>query len=112
MMESIRCRLGRLVVVAATGLAVFLCAGAGVGHALDYPDKRELVDMLRRGSLTKLERRLTAYQSAFENGRASDELVDHAYRAFANSDPELAGLLDRWVEKQPTSYAARAARGC
>jgi tetratricopeptide (TPR) repeat protein len=111
MMASILCRFGRLVVVASAAVAVLCSAGAGVVHALDHPDKRELLDMLRRGSLTKLERWLTAYQSGFENGRASDRLVDFAYRAFANSDPELAEALDRWVEKRPESSAARAARG-
>jgi tetratricopeptide (TPR) repeat protein len=110
MMAWMRSRFGRLVVAASAAAAVLCSAGAGV-HALDPPDKRELVDMLRRGSLTKLERWLSAYQSGFENGRASDELVDHAYQAFANSDPGLAEALDRWVEKRPESSAARAARG-
>lgn len=105
-------RAGRAaaIVRAAAGLALALAAGAPAAVALDHADKLEMVDMLRRGSLTKLETWLAAYQNAFENGRASDGMVDHAYSAFANSDPELAATLDGWVDKRPGSYAALMAR--
>ena len=90
--------------------ALFLGIASGA-NALKYPDKLELISLLEAGSLSKLERRLEVYQSAFENGRASDQWVESAYLAFANSDPYLADKLDRWVTAAPDSYAARGARG-
>ncbi len=92
-------------------LAVLAAGLPSTAHAVQYPDKLQLIQLLRAGSWTKLERRLEAYQSAFENGRASDELVEAAYFAFANSDQTLAEKLDHWVEIAPKSYRARAARG-
>lgn len=80
-------------------------------HAFDYPNKLQLIELLRSGEIAKLERRLAAYQSAFENGRASDALVEAAYFAFANSDQTLARRLDDWVDAAPESYIGRAARG-
>ncbi|HEX9648626.1 MAG TPA: DUF4034 domain-containing protein [Alphaproteobacteria bacterium] len=104
-----RRRIGRAVGL--VGVVLALALAAAPVCALDYADKLDILDMLRRGSLTKLETWLAAYQNAFENGRASDRLVDHAYSAFANSDPELAETLDRWLDKRPESYAALLARG-
>lgn len=106
-------RRGKNFGLAALGL---MCLGLFLGfapgaQALTYPDKLELINLLETGSLNKLERRLEVFQSAFENGRASDQWVESAYLAFANSDPRLAEKLDRWVESAPDSYAALGARG-
>jgi len=103
----------RCVGMAVGLLLLAVCAAilSSPAHAIDYPNKLQLIEMLRDGSLAKLERRLEAYQSAFENGRASDEIVEAAYFAFANSDQALAEKLDHWVETAPDSYAARGARG-
>lgn len=92
-------------------LVLFALGAPTPALALDYPDKLQLIEQLRSGSLASLERRLEAYQSAFENGRASDELVEAAFFAFANSDQSLARTLDEWVASAPNSYAARGARG-
>ena len=101
---------------AATALVVALMLASGIAVApsavaLEPPDALALVEMLRDGKITRLERHLNAYQSAFERGQISDRMVDTAFNAFMTTDPEMVEILTEWVEKRPDSYAARAARG-
>ncbi len=100
-----------LVLVASLLTLTLSLTMAPAGDAAETPDKLELINLLKAGEWSRLERRLEAYQSAFENDRASDQLVEAAYLAFANSDQYLADHLDRWVGSAPGSYAALAARG-
>jgi len=105
-----RDRRGWLGPVLALVLAAVVLAPAPV-RALDAPERGQMVAWLRAGELRRLERWLEAYQSAFENHRAPEDLVVRAFRDFADSDPALRESLDGWIERYPDSWAALTARG-
>ncbi len=76
-----------------------------------FPDKLDLVGLLRAGQFDELEARLTTYQESFEAGRISEQIVDAAFFAFANSDLALEPRFSQWLLRFPESYAAPLARG-
>ena len=80
-------------------------------EAKAFLDKLELLAMLRAGDFDGLDRRLSTLQQRFEAEEISDEVVEAAFVAFANSDPTLQSPLDEWVDRMPLSYAALMARG-
>lgn len=75
-----------------------------------WPDRLALVDKLRNSEFDQLEHELTTYQGQYQQGQLSDDRVDFAFLAFANSDPALEAKLNQWVEARPDSYAALLAR--
>ena len=109
-MASLRFRPAAAALVAALTLAAGL-AVAPPAVALNPPDSTMLVEMLHSGKITRLERHLNAYQSAFERGQISDRMVTSAFNSFMTTAPEMVEILTVWVEKMPDSYAAHAARG-
>ena len=76
-----------------------------------FADKREFIALLRGGNFVQLDDRLSSLQAAFEAGEGAEDVVENAFLAFANSDPELRRHLDQWVTEMPGSYAAIMARG-
>jgi len=90
-----------------------LLAGVGMhqAQAQNLPDRRALVEWLRTGVFDKLDRRIAAYQIAFENGRRSDQAVEYALKSFANSDPGLLAAIDLWAAQTPDFYVPLAAHG-
>ncbi len=100
--------LRRLLPVAAVLLTFWPAASAAVER---FPDKLELVGLLRAGNFEELEARLTAYQEGFEADRVPEEIVEVAFFVFANSDPRLESSLAQWILLFPNSYAAPLARG-
>ncbi len=100
-------------------VGIFLAAVAGllvgVGmprvQAEALPDRHALVKWLQTGVFDKLDRRIAAYQIAFEHGRRSDQAVEYALKSFANSDPALLAAINLWAAQAPDFYAPAAARG-
>jgi len=100
--------LRRMLSLAALLLVLSPLAAA---RAETFPDKLELVGLLRAGQFEELESRLTAYQESFEAGRISEQFVDAAFFAFATSDLALEPRFSQWLLRYPDSYAAPLARG-
>jgi tetratricopeptide (TPR) repeat protein len=92
-------------------LAVTLLDRTALGAEIGLPDKLAFLALLKQGEFETLNRRLSAYQEAFEAGVIPDTRVDDAFSTFANSDPALEPRLAKWIHQMPDSYAAQAARG-
>ena len=81
-------------------LAATLFGRAALGAEIGLPDKLEFLTLLEQGEFETLDRRLSAYQEAFEEGRIPDTLVDYAFSTFANS--RLSSSLKYNAELAPT----------
>lgn len=101
-------RMCQLLSLVAVLLALWPTTAAGTER---FPDKLELVGLLRAGQFEELEARLTTYQESFEAGRIAEDVVDAAFLAFANSDLALEPRFSQWLLRFPESYAAPLARG-
>ncbi len=75
------------------------------------PDRSALLIELRNGKFDDLDSQLLQLETAFENDRHQEIPVQAAFASFASSDPTLEEPLQRWVARQPKSFAARLARG-
>ncbi len=73
-------------------------------------DRVEILDLLRQKKFDELDLLLKIYLEDYQAGKASDQILNHAYYAFRSADPALQPLLDRWVATRPKSSAARMAR--
>jgi len=94
-------------------LAVLLVFSiASVAHA-DYPadalDKKIIIQLLKDQKFDHLDKVLTRLQTRYEQGHTDELEVAHAFRAFANSDPELDERLKTWLMQKPDSFAAHLA---
>jgi tetratricopeptide (TPR) repeat protein len=103
--------LARRLVCCGAMFAVMAPALAGAAKYPDYPDKLELLALLRGADYEQLDARLRGYLKAYEKGRRPELHVEAAYLAFINSDPVLGDRIAAWIETMPASYAARAALG-
>ncbi|MEE8140132.1 MAG: tetratricopeptide repeat protein, partial [Alphaproteobacteria bacterium] len=74
-----------------------------------FPDKLELIELLRAGKYSVLESRLNALQDRYELGDESK--VVFAFSSFANSGRDLEARLNEWVNRSEASFAALGARG-
>lgn len=95
-------------------LAAFLLPLIGLSQAAAQPpylDKLELLQRLTEAQYDSIDKRLSALQTAFEQGQTSDLPVEHAFNAFENAEPALLKHLDAWRAHRPDSYAALLARG-
>ena len=77
--------------------------------ALD-PVQREVLALVARRDLAGLERVLGEHQGAFERNAAESAKLENAFRAFGKLQRSAEPVLDEWVTKAPSSYAARLAR--
>ena len=84
---------------------------ATAGGIEDRPNRFALLRDLRDGMYDALDSELSRWQEAFERDARAAPGVDAAFQSFASSDPTLERPLQEWVERQPPSFAARAARG-
>lgn len=100
--------LRRLLPIAAVLLTFWPAASAAMER---FPDKLELVGLLRAGQFEELEARLTAYQEGFETGAVSEKTVEIAFGSFDIFDPVLESKFALWRLHIPESYAALLARG-
>jgi tetratricopeptide (TPR) repeat protein len=91
--------------------ATLLICSPGVAAELRWPQKLELVQLLRDGEYAALESELVAYQDAYERGEITEDMPTYAVSAFAYADPALETLFAEWIIGYPESYAARLARG-
>lgn len=79
--------------------------------AKDFPDRLEILAMVKDGQFAALDTRLSNYQQSYEAGHISEEIVDFAFMTFSNSDPDLESQLNEWIKQTPNSYSAVLARG-
>lgn len=79
--------------------------------AAPLPDVLELRSLLVSGNYAELEKRLNAYQRAYEEHSGSEITVATAYAAFATSDPAYLPRFSAWLKAVPDSYSAYLARG-
>lgn len=93
-------------------IAVFLFLTTSV-FASEFPNKLELLRLLKDKNYNRLETILVNYQTAYEKDfdYQKEDLVDYAYFTFSTSDPTIEKNLNEWVNKMPKSYAALMARG-
>ena len=104
-------RTYRMGILLAAVADLMVVVGMPRAQAEKFPDRHALVEWLQTGVFDKLDRRIAAYQIAFENGRRSDQAVEYALKSFANSDPDLLAAIDLWAAETPDFYAPVAARG-
>ena len=93
-----------------TAILLFYSSSA---FAVDYPNKLELLRLLKEKNYTRMESILVNYQTAYEKDfdYQKEDLVDYVYFTFYTSDPSIEKNLNEWVNKMPKSYAASMARG-
>ena len=88
-------------------LAAILFGRPALGAEIGLPDKLAFLALLEQGEFETLDRRLSAYQEAFEEDCIPDTLVDYAFSTFANSDPALEPRLANWIHQMPDSRPGR-----
>lgn len=71
----------------------------------------EIFDMIRNKNYDGLEGSLRACQENYEKDVNAEIALYSAYEAFNSSYPSLEPALNDWVNKYPSSYVARLARG-
>jgi tetratricopeptide (TPR) repeat protein len=79
------------------------------GYPLDFLDRLELRERLRRGDYAGLEAALGALQAAFERDFHEEVRVEHAFWAFRDLDAAGAGAVVAWAEQAPDSWVAHLA---
>ena len=57
----------------------------------------KLLNLLRAGEFDALEQILAGVENKYGAGQASDEIVDHAFAAFASADPDLDARFTTWM---------------
>ena len=75
------------------------------------PVQRQVVALLERRDYPELERLLGGFQAGFELDSSANAPLEDAFRAFRKLAPGAEAALNDWVEKNPSSYAARLGRG-
>ncbi len=81
------------------------------GYPWRLPDKLKLLNLLRLRRFEELDRFFAFYQAEFEKDFRKEYWPDRALSAFYIADGGLEPLFDEWIERQPGSFAAYAARG-
>jgi tetratricopeptide (TPR) repeat protein len=81
------------------------------GFPSRMPDKAELRRMLRARVFADLTRVFEYLQAKFQADPKLELWPSEAADAFDSAEPELAPLLDAWVEATPNSFAPYLARG-
>jgi len=76
------------------------------------PVHRQVIALLEQRDFAGLERLLGGLQRSFEEDPGASRPLELAYFAFDRVPRSAQGTLDEWVDQQPASYAALAARGC
>jgi hypothetical protein len=74
------------------------------------PDTQPL-RWLKSGDYAAIDRYYSALQQQFEHGELSDSKLYGEFRSLYHNDPANGRYFDRWVERYPSSYAARVAQG-
>jgi predicted Zn-dependent protease len=74
------------------------------------PVQREIVELVQKRDYDALERLLAERQLAFERDPTTSPVLDNSFRAFDKVPATSAPALDEWVQRNPGSYVARAAR--
>ena len=85
--------LARRLVYCGAMFAVMVPALVGAAKYPDYPDRLELLALLRGADYEQLDARLRGYLNAYEKGRRPETHVEAAYLAFINSDPVLGDRI-------------------
>lgn len=93
--------------------ALIFLPASSLSASAKFPDRLELLRMLREGNFEALDAQISADQKAYEARRVSEkeDLVVFTLDAFRSSDLALEPKFGQWIKRMPRSYAARIARG-
>lgn len=108
--------LAGFVLAAGVGCAIVPppISHAGLVLKLSQRDRQAVLNLLRTAQFSQLNAHYVGLQQQYETGLITDRDLTLQYQAFyASYDavPEDEPLLSQWIEKSPTSYPARVARG-
>jgi tetratricopeptide (TPR) repeat protein len=96
-------------------VASLLVLAGSVTQAYPQPSVDEtrpgIVRLLRAREFRRLDQIITSKQGAIQRDVREEWSLVRVLRTFDAGEPELAPLLDAWVEASPRSYPARLARG-
>jgi tetratricopeptide (TPR) repeat protein len=73
-------------------------------------DKAGIIAVLRAREFARLDTMFTTLQSAAEKDVRQEANLELALEAFKREDQSIYPLLDEWVKRSPSSYAASLAR--
>ena len=71
---------------------------------LSYPDRLEILGLLKNRQFTELQELVVGYQQAYESGVHEEAKVLFILETLANSDPEHSEIIDDWVSDFPDDY--------
>jgi hypothetical protein len=94
-------------------LTAIIFSFSSLAFASEFPNKLELLRLLKEKNYTRMESILVNYQTAYEKdfNYQKEDIVNFAYSTFNTSDPNIEQNLNEWVNKIPKSYSALMARG-
>ncbi len=94
-------------------LTAIIFSFSSSSFASDFPNKLELLKLLKERNYARLETILVNYQADYEKDfdYQKEDVVDYVYFTFYTSDPSIEKNLNEWVNKMPKSYSALMARG-
>ncbi len=98
------------LILAAVGLLICIST-AGMAAADKYASRHKLQNLLRQGDFETLEQTLAGLERAYDAGRISDDIVDHAYYAFSSADPAFDDQFAKWIAAKPRSHRPLLGRG-
>lgn len=80
------------------------------GYPVPTTEAMDLPYLLKLGKTDLVDSFLTHYQRLFEQEIRYENFVARAFWLFDEPDSSMEVLFSRWIERQPTSFAAREAR--
>ncbi len=106
------CKAGAWLTAVMIVLGLLTAPTSAKGGTL-FPAADHLVlhRLLKEGRFEDLENRLSGIQRQFEVGQIPDYAVQHAFYAFATTDPRIVERLDEWARISPHSFVPFTARG-
>lgn len=81
------------------------------GYPRRAPDRAGFLALAYHKQLRQLDKYITSLQAEFETDFRKEFLPILALESVTIADPALTPILDEWVRRSPSSFAAHAARG-
>ena len=92
-------------------IGMIVCLNFTTLAQAEFLDRLALLQLLRNNEFSTLEKKLTAQERLYKEGKIPEEHVESAYFSFANSDPSIEENLNEWIEHERIPGLARLARG-